>query len=271
MQEHSVRPWEPGRPSAMHGGRPVRRAHEDRFRRMVERIPAIVYIETDEYPAPATYMSPRIRDVLGLPARGVRDRNIWLRSCTPTTSSASSHGGDASPRDARDVRRGVPGAGRRRPVRVVPRRGRLRPEDEGGGYWQGVMVDITDERRLEQEHRRGGGAVPHPRGSDPRRRLHRPARARSPPPATYVSEHIERMLGLPAGRGGRPIRTGGCQLVHPGDRDRGARGIETAPTATASPYRSEYRMIGADGREVWVHDEAVLVRGEDGEPSTGRG
>src|SRR5262245_54816066 len=76
MRQPRAIPW--GQGALGHGpGAPAGAPGEDRFRRMVELIPAIVYIETDEYPAPATYMSPRIRDVLGYPPETFADRNIW--------------------------------------------------------------------------------------------------------------------------------------------------------------------------------------------------
>jgi PAS domain S-box-containing protein len=32
------------------------------------------------------------------------------------------------------------------------------------------------------------------------------------------------------------------------------------------PWSEEYRVIARDGRIVWIHDEAVLVRGSNGQP-----
>jgi len=60
------------------------------------------------------------------------------------------------------------------------------------------------------------------------------------------------------------------RLVHPEDRE-----AEIAKDAlhnvTREPYRSEYRLIGRDGREVWVRDQAVIQPGEDGEPDLWQG
>ncbi len=38
------------------------------------------------------------------------------------------------------------------------------------------------------------------------------------------------------------------------------------PTVPGEPFRAEYRLRAADGRWVWVHDEAVRVLDEDGHP-----
>ena len=53
--------------------------------------------------------------------------------------------------------------------------------------------------------------------------------------------------------------------IHPDDRDRVVADCELANKA-GKPYRSEYRMVARDGRIVWIHDEAVLVRGSNGQP-----
>jgi PAS domain S-box-containing protein len=53
--------------------------------------------------------------------------------------------------------------------------------------------------------------------------------------------------------------------IHPDDRER-VQTIDDDATARGEPYRCEYRLITADGRVVWVRDEATLVREADGSP-----
>jgi PAS domain S-box-containing protein len=53
--------------------------------------------------------------------------------------------------------------------------------------------------------------------------------------------------------------------IHPDDRDGVIAACELANQA-GEPYQAEYRMIARDGRVVWVRDEAVLVRGSNGQP-----
>ena len=53
--------------------------------------------------------------------------------------------------------------------------------------------------------------------------------------------------------------------IHPDDRDRVVAACELANIA-GEPYSAEYRMIARDGRVVWMRDEAVLVRGSNGQP-----
>ncbi len=55
------------------------------------------------------------------------------------------------------------------------------------------------------------------------------------------------------------------ELLHPEDRERVlARNERTNRTGEA--FSIEYRMISRDGRAVWLHDEAILIKNEAGEP-----
>lgn len=93
----------------------------------------------------------------------------------------------------------------------------------------------------------------------------------------YVSPQIEWMTGYrPEEWVGDP--TLWAQRVHPDDRDRvvatEARLWEDASGRDPDEYPTlsmEYRLVGKDGRVVWVRDEAFVVPEEDGTPGTLRG
>jgi PAS domain S-box-containing protein len=53
--------------------------------------------------------------------------------------------------------------------------------------------------------------------------------------------------------------------VHPDDRERVVAACARV-NETHEPWREEYRVIAKDGRTVSIHDQAVLVRGSDGQP-----
>jgi PAS domain S-box-containing protein len=53
--------------------------------------------------------------------------------------------------------------------------------------------------------------------------------------------------------------------IHPEDRDRVVAACEIA-NEDGVPYSSDYRIIARDGHIVWIHDEAVLIRGSNGQP-----
>jgi PAS domain S-box-containing protein len=55
------------------------------------------------------------------------------------------------------------------------------------------------------------------------------------------------------------------RLLHPDDRDR-VLAADDLTERTGEPFREEYRQFTRDGRVLWVRDEAVLVRDEEGSP-----
>jgi PAS domain S-box-containing protein len=80
----------------------------------------------------------------------------------------------------------------------------------------------------------------------------------------YVSPQIESLLGFSQREWLENPVLWYAQL-HPDDRERWHR--EFARTcALGEPFRSVYRFIARDGREVWVHGEAKVVRDEYGRP-----
>ena len=53
--------------------------------------------------------------------------------------------------------------------------------------------------------------------------------------------------------------------IHPDDRDRVVAACEHA-NQVKEPYSENYRIRARDGRTVWIHDEAVLVRDSNEKP-----
>ncbi len=80
----------------------------------------------------------------------------------------------------------------------------------------------------------------------------------------YVSPQIESMLGFTADEWKADPNLWFRQ-IHPEDRGQ-ALEDENFCRANGEPLCSEYRLMTRDGRAVWVRDEAILVRGEEGQP-----
>ena len=59
-------------------------------------------------------------------------------------------------------------------------------------------------------------------------------------------------------------------LIHPADRER-VRSAERDAYSAQSANEMEYRMIAADGRQVWVSDRDEVVRDEEGRPLFAQG
>ena len=80
----------------------------------------------------------------------------------------------------------------------------------------------------------------------------------------YVSPQIEATLGFSQKEWLEdPVRW--YQQIHPDDKSRWSN--EAAEMfLSGKPLRSAYRVMARDGRVVWFHCEARLVRRDDGEP-----
>jgi len=84
----------------------------------------------------------------------------------------------------------------------------------------------------------------------------------TPKAITYMSPQYEDMLGYPA-ESEILDEEHWLRVLHPDDRER-VLAEEQRTDETGEPYRIEYRLIAGDGRVVWVHDEATLLRDEEG-------
>jgi len=80
----------------------------------------------------------------------------------------------------------------------------------------------------------------------------------------YVSPQIEAALGF-SQREWLEDLVRWYQQVHPDDKAR--RSVEAAEMfLTGKPLRSAYRVMARDGRVLWFHCEAKMIRHEDGRP-----
>ena len=85
----------------------------------------------------------------------------------------------------------------------------------------------------------------------------------------YISPHVETMLGYSPKEWLEDPELW-PRIVHPDDLEASLadnkRHIETL-----TPSTQEYRLIAKDGRVVWIHEEAVVVRDEMGRPQYSQG
>jgi PAS domain S-box-containing protein len=80
----------------------------------------------------------------------------------------------------------------------------------------------------------------------------------------YVSPQVEELLGYPTEEWVKNPNLL-TEAVHPDDLERVLADANHL-RETGEPLRSEYRYVTADGRTVWVLDETILVRDEEGTP-----
>jgi len=82
---------------------------------------------------------------------------------------------------------------------------------------------------------------------------------------TYVSPQIRSILGVtPEAYQGESDLWG--RMLHPDDRERAIAAYERGRDA-GQPFSMEYRLIAADGRVVWFQDSALVLPGPDGAPA----
>src|SRR5919112_2217000 len=126
------------------------REAEQRYRTLVEQVPAVVYIQEIGSPDSAIYMNPQIETLTGYSPEECRD---------PALRWGMVHPEDREWLQAEDHRTGEPGKVFTTEYRVVHRDGQTKwvrnesvmIEDQMSGtrYWQGFMLDITERKTFE--------------------------------------------------------------------------------------------------------------------------
>jgi PAS domain S-box-containing protein len=236
---------------------------ERRWRQVIEHIPAVTYTDVVVGPNDVRmeFVSPQIRKVLGYdPERFLDDPGFWFSLIHPDDfarleSSGVFEASDVGTFDEVYRMRAADGTDRWIHDTSTP----VFREDGSLDHFLGFMIDITERMRAQE-------AV---REAEERYRLlveRTPAVTYTttivddgdPGSVTaYLSPQIEGLLGYPLGSWQRPGFW--RQVLHPDDIDEVMAERERT-NASGDPYRQEYRMIAADGRVVWIHDESVVVR-----------
>jgi diguanylate cyclase (GGDEF)-like protein/PAS domain S-box-containing protein len=80
----------------------------------------------------------------------------------------------------------------------------------------------------------------------------------------YMGPQYEAMLGYSPEEGASHPEHW-LEIIHPEDRER-VLAEDRRTDETLEPFRTEYRVFAIDGRVLWMRDEAVAVRDEEGNP-----
>ena len=234
------------------------------YRNLVERVPVVVYIDSDEQRPDSLYVSPQVEDLLGYPPQAyLSDPELWREQTDPDDHGPLREGW----RNARErsVAFEFEYRMRHRDGHVVWVRDSAVPvlgDDGAVRYWQGVVTDITEAKDAEHALRRSEAeyralvenlpAVLYRVARDDDRRT------------MYVSPHVETALGYSRQEWLEQPDIW-MELLHPDDREP-TMAAHDLHNETGRPWSREYRLIASDGRPLWFRDVAHLVRDDGGRP-----
>jgi len=251
------------------------RIAEERYRRLVEDLPAVVYIwQVRDAPdgTDHAYVSPQIEQLLGFTP------HEWLDGWGVWGSRLHPHDRERVLEAADRIRR--TGGPFQLEYRYLAKDGRivwvldqatLFLRDDAGlpMLYQGVMMDITARKEAERK------------AAEAEQRFRELAEASpvstwgfdvshdtQPPTVTldYVGPQVAEVLGYPVASWiDDPQRW--YDMVHPDDRAR-LQQLSAVTWVSGGPWAVDFRMIAADGRVVWMHDRGRCVgRDELGRPT----
>ncbi|HEX9123540.1 MAG TPA: PAS domain-containing protein [Actinomycetota bacterium] len=245
---------------------------ERRLRALAERIPAVIYAKELHQAWGATeddYISPQIENVLGYsPQEWTSTPSFWLERIHPEDRDrvlAVIEGLEGSDEPWSLEYRMIASDGR---TVWIHDEGLLLDRDETGRprSIQGVMVDVSERKRVEQELRDAERSyrtlveqipaityIELP-SAEPSDRVN----------LVYVSPQCQQILGYrPDELLADPHHL--VHMVHPEDRRRVLERDREADR-TGEPFDAEFRILTKDGGLVWLHSRAELVRDEAGRP-----
>jgi PAS domain S-box-containing protein len=84
----------------------------------------------------------------------------------------------------------------------------------------------------------------------------------------YVSPQVESLFGYPVERWLADSSLW-RSILHPDDR-QAAIDLADRIYETREPYATEYRIVAADGRILWIQEASVIIRARTGSPRSGR-
>ncbi|HET9723632.1 MAG TPA: PAS domain-containing protein [Actinomycetota bacterium] len=240
------------------------RVAEERYRRLVETISAVIYIDRVDDASTTLYVSPQIEEMFGYAVEDwMEDPNMWHRNLHPSDldrvlAAVEDHHAHGAPLDAEYRFRAGDGSWRwvRDQATIV------RDEQDAPTLSQGLMSDITAlkeaQERLRETEARYRAIVEHVPAAI---YVDRPDGSMR---SVYVSPQIERILGVsPQAYIDDPELW--LELIDPADRDEIRRAYLDAVEDGRS-WVGEYLVHTPDGRDVWVHDETTFVADGGGKP-----
>ena len=235
---------------------------EGSLQRLVEHVPAILYVDELGTSYHSIYVGPQVESVLGIPrATWLADDEAWQRHMHP----------DDWPRVRAEHEEYLGRGGR-----LVQEYRMVRPDDgrvvwvhddctsypgvEGEpGIIQGVMSDVTEQKLLEEQLRAAEAKNRTLIEQIPAVVYIEPSEGSEEP--RFVSASVENVFGVTRDE----WLAGNWWLwhLHPDDRDR-VLAFRRDLHRLGEPARTEYRVVTDDGAEVWIGEIARVVSHDGG-------
>jgi PAS domain S-box-containing protein len=241
------------------------RQAEERFRALVEHIPAIVYQEAITPTPGSLYLSPQVESILGYrPQEWSSPHTVgfWREHIHPEDRErVLAINEDADRTGERYVAEYRFRAADDRWVWLHDEAALVRDEAGAPLYWQGFMFDISERKQAEERL-----ALAESRLRALVENIPAVVYVEAPdadPAKFYIGPQVEAIFGYPAHEW-TWTPDFWIDRVHPDDL-ASALAADRRSNDTHEPYRLEYRFRRADGTYIWVRDEAVFLPGGEAE------
>ncbi len=264
---------------------------ESRFRRLVEQVPGVIYIDATDEAATSRYVSPRWKDLTGHSPEEALGHN-WLfadhihpddREWVIAEFTLTAERADPKSLEYRII------AADGRELWVRDESAVAARDAEGRACtWQGVLVDITEAHRAQVEIRRlnadleqriaertaelsatneqlqqANAYLERLVSAVPVILYHASGRSREVHDETeYVNTGADRMLGFSLVEATAPGFW--MERVHPEDRARASAEVLEVKQRGIPVHALDYRMVHRDGHVLWMHDVARYQYEADG-------
>ncbi len=239
------------------------REAEERYRTLIEQIPAVTYIDRADGSDEPLYTSPRIEELLGYTPQEWLEGRLWPERLHPDDRErvlvADEHFESGAGEQFSEEYRLIAKDG----SVVWVREEAVLVEDELGNplFWQGILHDITERKEAEEALMRSEANL-----ADSQRIAHLGTWEWDIVTGeVWWSDETYRIHGFDPGRQ-LDFREKVEEAFFPEDLPRYRRKIDEALSGEAEGYDYEHRIRRPHGEVRWVHGQAEVVRGEGGEP-----